>query len=451
MSVARGGDLRLIRARLPSLDGDGGGLYRLEARQGVWTKVERQTPADDPPHGAGELRQSGRLADDDGLEKDGAIDCRGGIVLSGFVDLHMHLDKSHSLPFAGNDSGTLGEAIASYSAAYPGFTTDTLKARIRRTALDALSKGTTAIRSHLDFQARHGREAAFRTVHAALEVREELRDLIDLQFVLMTPSFGDTPEVWSWIEEALLLGVDGLGGAPHIAPNPKELTDRIFKLATKHGRFIDLHVDESDDPARDTALYLADKTMAEGYQGRVVAGHLCSLSAMEPGRAASIIARLAEAKIGAVTLPASNLYLQGREDVGLVRRGITRVRELIAAGVPVAAASDNIRDAFHPLGGGDLLQIGLLTAYAAHLGADRHLAELLRMLTQTPASLASLPGYGIEAGKEATFVRFEAPSFREALSCLPSRRFVYRKGRLLRRPSWEEEEQGEAEVGWANA
>ncbi len=420
------GKLHLINAALPLTDERT--LFELIAEDGRWTQIRPQTGYLEAGPDYAAVSQA--AADSFREDKRFALDLEGRQMLPGLVDAHMHLDKAYSLPKVGNRSGTLLEAIRNYKEAAPGFTKEEIKARIRKAALKAVSYGTTAIRTHLDFNLGAGAKIAFDTVHAALEAKEELKGIVDLQLFPMCPYNGAVPDRGE-VEEALKLGMTGIGGAPHLSETPERDIDRIFELAARYGVPIDLHTDESDDPGKRTVSYIADKTVEYGYQGKVTVDHLCALSAMEDREADGLIRKMADAGLFAVTLPPVNMYLQGRGDRGLIRRGTTRVRELIAAGVPLASASDNIQDPFHPFGCGDLLQIGLITAYAAHMGSPAELRHILRMLTDIPARILGLERYGIAAGNPADFVVLGSRSVDELFAEPPADRLVYKHGRWL--------------------
>lgn len=420
-------ELHFINVTLPLRDERR--LFELKAANGRWTSI---VPQETALSGDGSFAPITALAGDASRLKAACrIDLRGYMMLPGFVDAHMHLDKAYSLGKVGNASGTLLEAIANYGAAAPSFGKEEIRTRIRKAALRALSFGTMTIRTHLDFRLRSGIEVAFRTIDAALEVREELKGIVDIQLFPMCPYDSLTLTEQDAIEEALRLGVDGLGGAPHLSETPESDIDRIFTTAAKWGKPIDLHADESDDPSKQTVAYIAEKTIDYGYEGKVTVDHLCSLSAMDTGRAVAIIDRMRAAGLNAVTLPPVNMYLQGRGDSGLIRRGTTRIRELLDAQVPLAAASDNIQDPFHPFGQGDLLKIGLVTAYAAHMGSSADLHTLLRMMTEVPAGILGLTGYGIAEGYSADFVLIDALRADDLFTELPVGRTVYKQGRLV--------------------
>ena len=316
-----------------------------------------------------------------------------------------------------------------YGAAVSGFSKEEIKRRILKAALLALSFGTTTIRSHLDFHVKAGREVAFRTIEAALEAREQLKGMLDIQYFLMCPYHSPSAETEEWVAEALRLGIDGIGGAPHLSETPDEEIARLFRLAEQTGKPLDLHTDESDDPNKRTVLAIAETTKQYGFRNLVTVDHLCSLSAMDEAAAERAIEAMADAGLNAVTLPAVNMYLQGRGDRGLVRRGTTRIKQIIGAGIPLAVASDNIQDPFHPFGRGDLTQMASIAAYAAHMGGKAELRLLMRMITEIPAQIVGLAEYGIREGNVCDFVIMEARSVDEWLAMQPAGRWVYKYGR----------------------
>ncbi|OCT13315.1 amidohydrolase [Paenibacillus pectinilyticus] len=427
--MASNNHIDLCNVRLPLLDERE--LYRLSIRDGNWTHIRKQeADAADPEVIDLEAWKSEQRGPTDGIP---TLDLQGKILLPGYVDAHMHLDKSFSLTTVENISGTLEEAILNYSAAAPTFSKEEIKARMMRSALQALSFGTTHIRTHLDFNLKYSRDIALRTIEAALEAREALAPYITLQLFPMCP-FNFMSLDNEAIEEALRMGVDGIGGAPHLSQTPEEDIDFIFKMAEKYDVPIDLHCDETDNPQMRTVAYVAKRTQEEGYQGRVAVDHLCALASMTDEDAGGIIDQMAEAKLKAVSLPAVNLYLQGRHDTFPVRRGVTRLKQIHERGIPIAVASDNIHDPFHPFGRGDLLQIALIGSYAAHMGRPADLRTLLRMITEAPANVLGLTSYGLTEGNAANFVILDGRSTEEIFTLLPERRWVYCQGRFVRSP-----------------
>lgn len=420
------GTLRLINASLHDLKSRGK-LYDIRIRDGKFESVQEQTSGEERVQAA-DIASFALPMGRDMSNEQKVFDLKGRMMLPGLVDIHMHLDKAFSLPQVGNQTGTLLEAIQNYSRAAASFSKETIRARIVRTALQAVSYGSTRLRSHLDFNVSAGEDVAIRTVEAALEARSLLSGVVDLELYPMVPYRDLGRRGMELIEESLRMGLDGIGGAPHLSHNPDTDIEGIFELALRLGVPIDLHCDETDNPEMKTVLKVAQESLKYDYHGKVTAGHLCSLSSMPPAEAEELIAMMSLAGVHAVTLPAANLYLQGRADLGPVRRGVTRVRELMEGGVALAAASDNIHDPFHPFGRGDLLQIAQLTGYAAHYGSPEDMVKLLDMVTVKPAIIAGLENYGIHKGGAADFVIVDARNPEEVFTHLPAGRWVAKSG-----------------------
>ncbi|WP_050180091.1 amidohydrolase family protein [Domibacillus robiginosus] len=364
-------------------------------------------------------------------EKNGVWDAAGAMLLPAFSDIHMHLDKSHSLPFAHNVSGTLQEAIASYGQASQFVTDENMKARMRKTVLSALAHGTRSIRTHIDFHTRLSEDVTFRGVRMALELKKEFESIVDIQVYPLLPYYPYDEQDRARIDQLFQLDIDGIGGAPHIGEEPHEGVRELFKYAVRHHLPLDIHTDESDDPNVDTIFTIAEETIKHGYEGRVNVGHLCSLAAMDQSKADRVMEKMKEASLTAVTLPAANLYLQGRGDKGTVRRGVTRIKELREAGILVATASDNVCDPFHPFGRGDLLQIAQITGYAAHMGGKRDVIDLLRMISEDASAIIRQQEKGLRVGNEASFVLIHAFSVEELFTELTQTRAVFGNGKWL--------------------
>jgi cytosine/creatinine deaminase len=357
------------------------------------------------------------------------IDLEGRVVLPGLVEAHTHLDKCLTGELAENRSGTLYEAVDVMGRLQRDRSVETIRVHARQAALLFLGAGVTAIRSHVDIN----ESAGLRGVEALLAVREELAGVLDLQLVALCGGLDDPPRpgVRALAEEALRMGVNAVGGAPALHADPCAYIDVVFELAERYDRPIDLHVDESDDPTHFCLPYLAEKTRGAGYEGRVVAGHCCSLAAVDHLQAERAIEAVRTAGIRVVTLPSCNLYLQGRDDRGIVRRGLTRVRELLAAGVPVSCGSDNVQDPFNPFGNGDLLQVANLLAHAAHFGRLDEQAVALDMITGIPAETLGLADYGLQPGCAADLVVLDTRDPRTILATVPPRRYVLKRGRIV--------------------
>jgi cytosine/creatinine deaminase len=414
-------DIQLINVSLPLLNTEK--LYTIVIQNGMYTKVEPQTQ-----------KRNGNFSifKDIWSSKEDyqpIIDMGGRILLPSFIDIHTHLDKAFSLETVPNKSGTLIEAIRNYSEKAASFSKNEIKRRVMKGALQALSHGTTHIRTHVNFEWNVSNELALSHLQAVLEARDLLKPYVTIQVV---PMFSDlsvkSEREKDVLKEAISYGIDGIGGAPHLSPNATKDIDQLFELAAKYDKFVDLHVDEQDNPEICTIERIIDNTKKWDFQGRVTAGHLCSLSAMTEEKSDRIIEEMALQHIYTVTLPGANMYLQGRGDKGIVRRGITRVREMLQKKVGLATASDNVSDPFHPFGRFDLLQIGLLTAYTAHLASEEELIAVLNMITQTPAAIFGKKAHGMKEGGVAEFVLFDATNIYDLFANLSPARYVYKDG-----------------------
>lgn len=363
------------------------------------------------------------------IEGQGAeeIAAQGMLLSPGFVDAHTHLEKA--LTGEGVEVNSLGEAIATFKKKYATITTEDFITRGKKVVEMAVKNGTTALRTHIYVDSIIGTRA----IEAILEVKKQVQDLLDLQVVAMptNATYVFDEELRSLTEKAIDLGVDVLGGAPHIGDQPEDYIDAIFDLAIKNNLPIDFHVDESDDPVVKTLEYIADKTIATGLEGKVTAGHCTSLAAVSDEVAEKVIGKCAKAGLHIVTLPSCNLYLMGRKDKQPIRRGVTRVRDFLKAGVNIAYASDNIRDPFRPYGNADMLEEGLLTAQVLQMGTPSELETVFRMGTYNPAHILGLQDYGTNIGCKADLVLLEASSPSEALISQATKAYVIKNGKLV--------------------
>jgi cytosine deaminase len=350
-------------------------------------------------------------------------DLGGRAVIPGLVDAHTHLDKTY-LP-AANQSGTLMEAIEVWRRVKLGRSAAEFERAARRALKTAIAHGVTAMRSHVDAEHRGDLVA----VEALLTLRDEMKDHIDLQLVALGFP-GNGAEADETMECALRLGVDLVGAAPAITPDPTATIDAAFALAERFGRAIDLHIDETEDPKMRTLSTLADRTLAHGMAGQVTAGHCCSLAFVDDESAASIMDQVAAAQIHVITLPLCNLVLMGR-GMRPTPRGITRVEELLARGVNVCAASDNVQDPFNPFGSYDLLQIASLSAAVSHMTGEAQLYDSLSMVTNRPARLLGLPDHSIREGAAADLVILDAERVLDAVTAPPVRLATFKRGRRI--------------------
>jgi cytosine deaminase len=356
----------------------------------------------------------------------------GRLVSPAFVQPHIHLDKALTGPQLGpNRSGTLAEAIAISHRGKRAATVAEIRERAGRVIRQAAIAGTTAIRSHVDVDTI-GRLKGLEGVAAA---RADHADLCEVQLVAF-PQEGiwRDPGADELMAEAMRAGADVVGGMPHWEEDLDAARRHIafcLDLAVRHDADVDMHVDETDDPSWRSFEILVEEADRRGWGPRTTAGHVCAMAAWDDGYAGAVIARSAAAGVGLVTNPPTNLMLQGRDDREPRRRGIPRVKELLAAGVTVAAGQDCVDDAFYPFGAADPLQVALIVAHAAQLGTPEEIAAALRMVREDAARILRLPDHGLRVGARADLVILDAESERDALREQAPRRWVLRGGRVV--------------------
>ncbi len=270
---------------------------------------------------------------------------------------------------------------------------------------------------------------AFTALEAALSIREEYKEMLDLQIVALgNPGASDsTTRV---MRTALDMGADLVGGAPALTDDPEACINAAFDLAEAFDKDIDLHIDETEDPHSRSLELLTEQTSARGFEGRVTAGHCCSLAFMDADDAERIMDKVAAARVNVITLPSCNLVLMGR-GMQPAPRGITRVKELLGRGVVVAAASDNVQDPFNPFGRYDALMIANLAAHTAQLTGFRELGSALDMIGRNAASLMGLKDYGLRLAAKADLVVVNSKKPIEVITGLPERLGTFKSGQLI--------------------
>ncbi|MFO1250085.1 MAG: cytosine deaminase [Inhella sp.] len=391
----------------------------------------------DGRHGLDVLVQQGRIAAvgprlpaPAGVE---CLDAQGQLLSPPFVDAHFHLDSAltHGQPRV-NHSGTLLEGIALWGELKPSLTHEAVVERALRYCDLAVAQGVLAIRSHVDVC-----DPRLLAVRALLEVRERVRPYLDLQLVAF-PQDGllRHPGTLGQLKQALDLGVDLIGGIPHHERCYAEGTQSIrilCELAAERGVGMDLHCDETDDPNSRHVETLAAETLRLGLQGRVTASHLCSLHSMDNAYAARLIGLMAEAQLSVVANPLINILLQGRYDSYPKRRGMTRVPELLAAGVPVAFGQDCVLDPWYPLGSADLLEVAHMGLHVAQLSSQADMRACFEAVTRTPAQMLGRTVQSWQPGAPADFVLLQARDPIEAIRTRALRLLVLRGGQVLSR------------------
>ena len=359
-------------------------------------------------------------------------DCDNGLVLPAFVDVHTHLDKGHIWPRKANPDGSFMGALLSVGDDRAArWSAEDVERRMDFALRCAHAHGTAAIRTHLDSLPPQD-EISMGVFRA---MRERWAGRIELQAVSLIGPDQMVDDAVIRPVAARITAVGGvLGGALGVHPQAREAVFNAVRTAGEFGLDIDLHCDETLDPAASSLLYLAEAIIETGFVGRAQAGHCCVLTVQDEAVVHTTIERVAQAGIAVVSLPMCNMYLQDRDNAGRVRtprfRGATLVNEFKAAGVPVSLASDNTRDPFYAYGDLDPLEVfreGARITQFDHPQADAF--DWLRAITSIPASVAGFAYAGtIAVGAPADLVITRARSWTELMSRPQSDRIVIRKG-----------------------
>src|SRR5579864_5882217 len=358
------------------------------------------------------------------------IDAAGRLVSPPFIDAHVHLDAVLTVGQPRyNSSGTLLEGIQIWSERKPSLTHEDVKRRVLEEIRWEVAQGTLHIRSHVDVC-----DPSLTALRALIEVREQVRDICDLQLVAF-PQDGilSFPNGRELMRKAMELGCDLVGGIPHYEWTRDMGVEDVhiaFELAREFNRDIDTHIDETDDPHSRFTEVLAADTIQQGWQGRVTASHCTAMHSYDNAYAFKLLRLLARAQVNVVANPFDNVVLQGRFDTYPKRRGIARVKELLASGVNVALGHDSIMDPWFPLGRGDMLAAAQLALFLCHMSGYEEINDVLDLITANAAKTLRIQDtYGIEEGKPASFLLLDAPSAFEALRLLPARLHVFKNGR----------------------
>ena len=359
------------------------------------------------------------------------IDASGYLVSPPFVDAHFHMDATLSLGQPRlNQSGTLLEGIALWGELKPHLTVEAIKERALRYCDLAVARGLLAIRSHVDIC-----DPRLLAVDALLEVRKEVAPYLDLQLVAF-PQDGYLRDTGAakLMETALDRGVDVVGGIPHFErtmDEGKKSVEVLCSIAAERGLRVDMHCDESDDPNSRHIETLTAETVRHGLQDRVTGSHLTSMHSMDNYYVSKLLPLMAEAEMNVVSNPLINITLQGRHDTYPKRRGMTRVPELMDAGVKVAFGHDCVMDPWYSLGSADMLEVASMGLHVAQLTGVEQMKSCFRAVTEIPAAILGLEGYGLEKGCNADLVILQAADPVEALRLKANRLFVIRRGRII--------------------
>lgn len=359
------------------------------------------------------------------------VDAAGCLLAPHFCDPHFHMDAtlSYGLPRV-NESGTLLEGIALWGELKPMLKAEDMIQRALAYCDWAVARGLLAIRSHVDTS-----DPSMLPVEAMLEVKKRVAPYLDLQLVAF-PQDGvlRTKGGIDNLKRALDLGVDVVGGIPHFERTMGEgaaSVKLLCEIAAERGKLVDMHCDETDDPLSRHIESLAFETQRLGLQGRVNGSHCTSMHSMDNYYVSKLLPLIAESGVSVVANPLINITLQGRHDTYPKRRGMTRVPELMAAGVNVAFGHDCVMDPWYGMGSGDMLEVAHMGLHVAQMTSRKGIQACFDAVTVHAAKVMHLEGYGLAPGCDASFVLLQAGDVVEAIRLRANRLKVWRKGELL--------------------
>ena len=360
------------------------------------------------------------------------LDAQGRLLAPPFCDAHFHMDSvlTYGRPRV-NESGTLLEGIALWGELKPTLVAQDIIERALKYCEWAAAKGLLAIRSHVDTS-----DPSLLAVDALLEVKRRVAPFLDLQLVAF-PQDGvlrPGPAALESLKRALDKGVDIVGGIPHFERTMSEgaaSVKLLCEIAAERGKLVDMHCDETDDPLSRHIETLAFEAQRLGLQGRVTGSHCTSMHSMDNYYVSKLLPLIADSGVSIVANPLINITLQGRHDTYPKRRGMTRVPELMAAGVTVAFGHDCVMDPWYGLGSGDMLEVAHMGLHVGQMTSQAGIRACFDAVTVNSAKVMHLPGYGIEAGCDASFVLLQASDVVEAIRLRANRLKVFKRGKLI--------------------
>ena len=356
------------------------------------------------------------------------IDLGGRLVSPGFVETHIHLDKSCILDRVSSEKGDLDEAIAEAAKAKRGFTPDDVHARAARTLEKAILQGTTHMRTHLEVDPGVG----LRSLEGVLPLIKEYAWAIDLQ-ICVFPQEGllNNPGTDELLVQGLDRGCRAIGGAPYVDSDPQGQIDRIFALAREYDVDVDFHLDFGPTAEGMTLDHVCRRTEENQYGGRVAIGHVTKATSLAMAEFDAMAKRLAEAGVSLTVLPSTDLYLMGRHHKHdhNITRGVVPAHKLLRHGVNCSLSSNNILNPFTPFG--DCSQIRMANFYAniCQVGKQADMRECFNMVTRRPAGMMRLKDYGLDVGKSADLVVLDAQSPEMAVAELTPVLYAFKRGR----------------------
>jgi cytosine deaminase len=350
----------------------------------------------------------------------------GRLVVPGFIETHIHLDKSCILERCRIAQGTLAEAVSETAKAKRDFTEDDVYARASRTLEKAIVQGTTRMRTHVEIDPRIGMKG----FDAVKRLRADYAWAIDIE-ICVFPQEGlvNDPGTEELLVEACENGADLIGGCPYTDSDPEGHVARVFAIAERFDFDIDFHLDFDLDPSAMQLHEVIRQTETYGWGGRVAVGHVTKLSAIDRVALGALGRRLGDAGVAVTAIPATDLFLMGRDHDHNVPRGVAPVHRLAEQGVICSLATNNVLNPFTPFGDCSLVRLANLYANVAQLGRQKTIASCFDLITTAPARLMQLDDYGIAVGHPADLVVLDCESTFAAIAEIATPLMGFKRGR----------------------
>src|SRR4051812_3731899 len=352
-------------------------------------------------------------------------DAEGHLVCAGLVETHIHLDKTRIIDRCPPEDGRNANAMPRVAAVKHTFTEEDVYRRARTTLENCISHGTTRMRTHIEVDAG----VEMRSIDALAKLREDYAWAVDIEFcVFPQEGLTNNPRADELLVEALKRGVKVIGAAPNYDPDKAGQIRRIFELAREYDSDIDMHLDSGNSPADMDIHLVCELTRQYKLGGRVAVGHGCKYSTLPPPELHALAGQMADAGVAVTVLPATDLYMMGRDQDHSVRRGVADANVLVEHGVNCSISSNNILNPFTPLGDGNLIRIANLQANVCQIGEARRLRECFAMLTDRSARILNLKNYGIVVDNPADIVIFDALTPEEVIAEVKPPLVVFKNG-----------------------
>ena len=354
------------------------------------------------------------------------FDAGGRLVCSGLVETHIHLDKAGIVGRCAICAGTLSEAVSETAKAKAAFTEEDVYIRASAVVEKAILQGTNRMRTFVEIDPRAG----FRSFESIKRVKTNFAWAIDIEIcAFVQEGLTNEPETEVMLESALRSGADLVGGCPYTDPEPAEHIRRIFDLAARFDARVDFHLDFDLEPSESHLPTVIAETVRRRYQGRVSVGHVTKLSATPPEELDALTVGLSEAGVAVTALPATDLYLNGREYRHLIPRGVAPIHRLAAQGVVATIATNNVMNPFTPFGDASLMRMANLYANVAQIGSPAELGKVFGMITDMALKLMGKEHVGVKVGAPADIVIFDASSGADGVATIAPAIAGWKNGR----------------------